>query len=130
MTVRTILLLPAAAFVAGCMVGPDYLRPSAPTPAAYKEMEGWKRAEPRDALARGKWWEMFGDRELDALAARVEVSNQNIQLAAAQFRVAQALTEQARAGLFPTVSAGTSVIRSKSPSLFLLCDRSRSPTRS
>jgi NodT family efflux transporter outer membrane factor (OMF) lipoprotein len=80
-------------------------------------MEGWKRAEPRDALARGKWWEMFGDRELDALAARVEVSNQNIQLAAAQFRVAQALTEQARAGLFPTVSAGTSVIRSKSPSL-------------
>jgi NodT family efflux transporter outer membrane factor (OMF) lipoprotein len=117
MTVRTILLLPAAAFVAGCMVGPDYLRPSAPTPAAYKEMEGWKRAEPRDALARGKWWEMFGDRELDALAARVEVSNQNIQLAAAQFRVAQALTEQARAGLFPTVSAGTSVIRSKSPSL-------------
>jgi NodT family efflux transporter outer membrane factor (OMF) lipoprotein len=117
MTLRMILLLPAAALAAGCMVGPDYVRPSAPTPAAYKEMEGWKRAEPRDALARGKWWEMFGDRELDALAARVQVSNQNIQLAAAQFRVAQALTDQARAGLFPTVSAGASAIRSKSPSL-------------
>lgn len=114
---RRILVPLAAAVLAGCMVGPDYVRPSAPVPDAYKEMEGWKRAEPRDAIERGRWWEMFGDRELDALAARVDISNQNIRLAEANYRQAQALTEQARAGLFPTVNAGGSVIRSKSPSL-------------
>ena len=114
---RRILVPLAAAVLAGCMVGPDYVRPSAPVPDAYKEMEGWKRAEPRDAIERGRWWEMFGDRELDALAARVDISNQNIRLAEANYRQAQALTEQARAGLFPVVGAGGSVIRSKSPSL-------------
>ena len=117
MIARTLVPLAAATALAGCMVGPDYVRPSAPVPDAYKEMEGWKRAEPRDAIERGRWWEMFGDRELDALAARVDISNQNIRLAEANYRQAQALTEQARAGLFPTVGAGTSVIRSKSPSL-------------
>ena len=117
MIARTLVPLAAATALAGCMVGPDYVRPSAPVPDAYKEMEGWKRAEPRDAIERGRWWEMFGDRELDTLAARVDISNQNIRLAEANYRQAQALTEQARAGLFPTVGAGTSVIRSKSPSL-------------
>jgi NodT family efflux transporter outer membrane factor (OMF) lipoprotein len=107
----------AALLLAACMVGPDYVRPGTAVPAAYKEMEGWKRAEPRDAIARGRWWEMFGDRELDALAARVDISNQNVRVAEANFRQAQALTEQARAGLFPNVGAGASVIRSKSPSL-------------
>ena len=101
------------------MVGPDYVRPSAPAPVpdTYREMAGWKRAEPRDAIERGRWWEVFGDPELNALAARVEISNQNLRAAEANFRQAQALAEQARAGLFPTVGAGASAIRSKSPSL-------------
>jgi NodT family efflux transporter outer membrane factor (OMF) lipoprotein len=117
MTPRTVLALALSACVAGCMVGPDYVRPTAPVPDAYREMQGWKRAEPRDAIARGRWWEMFGDPELDALAARVDISNQNIRLAEANFRQAQALAEQARAGLFPTVGASASAIRSQSPSL-------------
>jgi NodT family efflux transporter outer membrane factor (OMF) lipoprotein len=99
------------------MVGPDYVRPSVDAPATYKGMEGWKPAEPHDQLARGKWWEIFGDRDLDALAERVEVSNQTIKAAEANFRQARAIAEQARAGLFPTVSAGATATRSKSPSL-------------
>lgn len=110
------LVLAAALTLGGCMVGPDYVRPDAATPAAYKEMAGWKRAEPRDQLARGSWWEMFGDRELDALAARVDVSNQTIKIAEANFRQARAVAEQARSGLFPTVNAGASAFRSRSPS--------------
>jgi NodT family efflux transporter outer membrane factor (OMF) lipoprotein len=118
-TPRILFPLLAAAFLSACMVGPDYVRPSAPAPVpdAYREMAGWKRAEPRDAIERGRWWEVFGDPELNALAARVEISNQNIRAAEANFRQAQALAEQARAGLFPTVGAGASAIRSKSPSL-------------
>jgi NodT family efflux transporter outer membrane factor (OMF) lipoprotein len=114
---RIVLALAAGGCLAGCMVGPDYVRPTAPVPEAYREMAGWKRAEPRDAIARGRWWEMFGDPELDALAARVEISNQNIRIAEANFRQAQALAQQARAGLFPTVGASTTAFRSQSPSL-------------
>jgi NodT family efflux transporter outer membrane factor (OMF) lipoprotein len=109
-------ILAVALALAGCMVGPDYVRPDVDTPAAYKEMAGWKPAEPRDQLARGQWWEMFGDRELDMLAARVDVSNQTIKIAEANFRQARAVAEQARSGLFPTVNAGASAFRTRSPS--------------
>ncbi len=116
MSSRPIAPLLAVILLAGCMVGPDYVRPPVEVPVAYKEMEGWKPAAPRDALDRGRWWEIFGDPELNALAPRVDVSNQNIRLAEANFRQARALAEQARAGLFPTASAGAAAFRSKSPS--------------
>ncbi len=116
MSSRPLAPLLAVILLAGCMVGPDYVRPPVEVPVAYKEMEGWKPAAPRDALDRGRWWEIFGDPELNALAPRVDVSNQNIRLAEANFRQARALAEQARAGLFPTASAGATAFRSKSPS--------------
>ncbi len=105
------------AFLAGCAVGPDYVRPQIEAPAQYKELQGWRQAEPRDALPRGSWWTMFGDRELDALMARVELSNQTLRAAEARFRQSRALADQARAALFPALSANASATRSKSPSL-------------
>ncbi|MBL8528610.1 MAG: efflux transporter outer membrane subunit [Burkholderiales bacterium] len=110
-------LTTAALLLPGCTVGPDYVRPSAPTPDGYKEAGAWKPAQPRDDLSRGKWWEIFGDPELDALIERVNISNQNILAAEAQFRGAQALVQQARAGYFPTLSGGVSTVRSQSPNL-------------
>ena len=97
---------------AGCMVGPDYVRPAAEVPAAFKEMEGWKSAQPQDAAPRGNWWEAFGDAELDALEAEVDISNQTIAAAAARVRNAQAATDAARAGLFPSVGASAGAARS------------------
>ncbi len=105
------------AFLAGCAVGPDYVRPQIEAPAQYKELQGWRQAEPRDALPRGSWWTMFGDRELDALMARVDLSNQTLRAAEARFRQSRALADQARAALFPALSANASATRSKSPSL-------------
>ena len=103
--------------LAGCAVGPDYRRPDAPVPATYKELEGWHAAQPRDELPRGSWWEVFGDPELDGLMKRVDISNQNIRAAEARVRQARAVADQARASLFPTVTANASVTRSKAPSL-------------
>ena len=60
----------------GCMVGPDYVRPAAPDPAAYKEAAGWKVAQPSDDAPRGLGGRRFGDPELDALEAQVEIYNQ------------------------------------------------------
>lgn len=105
------------AFLAGCAAGPDYVRPQIEAPAQFKEMQGWRQAEPRDALPRGSWWTMFGDRELDALMARVDLSNQTLRAAEARFRQSRALADQARAALFPALSANASATRSKSPSL-------------
>ena len=103
--------------LAGCAVGPDYRKPDAPMPTTYKELEGWHAAQPRDELPRGSWWEVFGDPELDGLMKRVDISNQNIRAAEARVRQARAVADQARASLFPTVTANASVTRSKAPSL-------------
>jgi NodT family efflux transporter outer membrane factor (OMF) lipoprotein len=91
---------------ASCMVGPDYRRPSVPMTAAYKEDQGWKLAQPRDHIPRGKWWEIFGDPQLNALEEELTAANQNVKIAEARFRQARALIGFYRAGLFPTVTAG------------------------
>jgi NodT family efflux transporter outer membrane factor (OMF) lipoprotein len=103
--------------LAGCAVGPDYRKPEAPAAVQYKELQGWREAQPKDQLPRGSWWTVFGDAELDRLMQRVEISNQNIRIAEARLRQARAVADQARAGLFPTLTANASATRSKSPSL-------------
>ena len=102
-----------ATLLAGCAVGPDYKRPEVQTPAAFKESAGWKIAEPRDELARGKWWKIFGDNVLDSLLEQVNVSNQSLKVSEARYRQAQALTQSARASYLPTVSANASSTRSR-----------------
>ena len=102
-----------ASAVTGCAIGPNYFRPKAPVPAAYKEMEGWKRAEPRDHELKGKWWQIYEDPILDTLADQVSVSNQSLAQAEAQFRQARALVAQARAGYFPVVDLSASSTRAR-----------------
>jgi outer membrane protein TolC len=65
----------AAIFLGGCMVGPDYTRPSGSLTPTYKETEGWKAAEPSDHLPRGQWWAILGEPELDALEEQVAAAN-------------------------------------------------------
>jgi NodT family efflux transporter outer membrane factor (OMF) lipoprotein len=112
-------LVPAFALLASCTVGPNYVRPTADTPATFKEMEGWKTAQPRDQELRGKWWQAFNDPLLNDLQEQVSLSNQNLAQAAAQFRQARALVQSARAGYWPGVTAGASATRSQSPSGFV-----------
>ena len=102
--------------LAGCTVGPDYVRPTMPTPAAFKELKGWKQAQPRDHLPPGKWWEIFQDPQLSALEEQVATGNQSIAQAEAQYRQAQALVQAARAAFFPTASSTTAVNRFRSVS--------------
>ncbi len=111
LTARTLAAAAAVAVMAGCAIGPDYVRPPAPAPAAYKEAQGWKRAQPQDHLPRGEWWRVFGDPQLDALEAQLVVDNQTIAAAEARVRQARAITEQAQAALFPSVGATANVSR-------------------
>ena len=111
-------LLPVALFLTSCMVGPNYKRPSTPVPAAFKELpppdspqaSEWAPATPNDAIARGKWWEIYGDPELNALEEQVSISNQNLIEAEAQFREAKFSVKIARSNLYPTISLEPSIV--------------------
>jgi NodT family efflux transporter outer membrane factor (OMF) lipoprotein len=94
------------------MVGPDYKRPDAPAPVAFKELAGWKVSEPTDAADKGAWWAVYHDPDLDRLERMVEVSNQTVKQFEAQYRNAVALVAEARAGLFPTIGLSGGVTRS------------------
>ena len=101
-----------ALLITGCAVGPTYQRPTAPEVTAYKESGGWVLAQPADALERGPWWLLFNDPVLNDLAARVEVSNQNVAAAVAAYAQARALVAEQRAALFPSVTLNGGATRS------------------
>ena len=116
------LLIP----MTGCLVGPKYQRPAATAqapPASYKESptqfsdsDGWKVAQPQDAMLRGKWWEIYNDPELNSLEERLNIDNQNIKQSFDNFMEARTLIAQARAQLYPTLTAPPSYSRSQSSS--------------
>ena len=112
----TQLVMSLAMLVTGCAVGPNYQRPSTVDISQFKEAAGWIPAAPADALERGPWWQLFGDEQLNMLAAQVEVSNQNVAAAVAAYARARALVREQRAALFPTVELSGSGNRSGSSS--------------
>jgi len=108
------VLLAIAAFqLTGCTVGPKYQRPAAEVPPAYKEVGDWKPAQPNDQSFGGNWWEIFQDTQLNALELQVNVSNQNLKAAEAQYTQARAILRYQRADYFPTVTVDPTATRNK-----------------
>ena len=97
----------------GCAVGPKYRTPSLPTPPAYKEIGNWKTAQPNDNNLGGNWWEIFQDSELNALEQQINVSNQNLKTAVAQYQQSRAALRYVRADYYPTVTASPSATRER-----------------
>lgn len=108
-----LLHLGALLLFAGCTVGPKYHQPPVPTPPAYKEMANWKTAQPSEQKLGGNWWEIFQDPQLNALEQQVNVSNQNLKAAVAQFQQARAALRYARADYYPTLIAAPSATRER-----------------
>jgi NodT family efflux transporter outer membrane factor (OMF) lipoprotein len=108
-----VLLAMAVLPFTGCAVGPKYHPPVVQAPPAYKEVGDWKPAQPNDLNLGGEWWKIFQDPQLDALELQVNVSNQNLKAAEAQFRQARAALRYNRADYYPTVSAGLSATRTR-----------------
>jgi NodT family efflux transporter outer membrane factor (OMF) lipoprotein len=100
-----------------CAIGPKYQRPEVPTPVAFKEgpPAGWQDAQPNDGAPRGQWWRVYNDPGLNALEDQVNISNQNVLAAEAQFRAAVASVRIARAGQFPVVSTSFTASRAGGP---------------
>ncbi len=116
-SLRPFLAVTLAVLLSGCEVGPKYVRATAPTstnfkeqpPESFKEAGQWKTAQPADQTLRGKWWEIFGDPQLNSLEEQLTVSNQNLKVAEARLREARAAVRFNRAAQFPTISAGPSI---------------------
>jgi NodT family efflux transporter outer membrane factor (OMF) lipoprotein len=111
------------ALLAGCNVGPKYRPPTATAPAVYKEspdqfkeVDGWKVAQPQDAALRGNWFEIYNLPELNALEEQLNINNQNIRQSFENFMEARALVREARAQYFPTVALAPAFNRSRTSS--------------
>ncbi len=118
---QAFLAVTTALGTASCAVGPDYKRPAAPVPAAFKEQPAetpapgeWKPAQPRDEATRGPWWEIFGDPLLNELEQQVSVSNQTVAQAEAQYRGSRAAARGTLPGFFPSATVSGSATRSRS----------------
>lgn len=110
-----IILILCPLLLTACTVGPDYVRPTPveAMPTVYKQLEGWKLAQPQDGQLTERWWEIYQDPVLNSLVEQVAVSNFNVAAAAARFRQARAQVQSARAGYFPTISVGAAASRSQ-----------------
>jgi len=110
-------LMAALLLIAGCSTAPVYHKPDAAAPDAYKEASpqanNWKTAQPSEQIARGEWWEVFGDDALNTLEHRALSANQSLKAAAARLQEARAFQQTARAGLFPTLDAGVGANRGR-----------------
>jgi NodT family efflux transporter outer membrane factor (OMF) lipoprotein len=114
----------AAVLLTGCRVGPKYHTPPATaqappisykeSPTQFKDTDGWKVAQPQDAMLHGKWWEIYNDPELNALEEQIDINNQNIKQYFENFMAARSIVREAHSQLFPTATVGPSYQRSRS----------------
>jgi len=103
----------AALQLTGCVAGRKYHAPAVQAPPAYKEVGDWKPAQPNDQNLGGAWWTIFQDPQLDALEQQINVGNQNLKAAEAQYRQARAVLRYYRADYYPTATAGLSATRTR-----------------
>src|ERR1700733_4316057 len=114
-TPASVILAGGILLLSGCKVGPNYVRPAVPPPPpAFKETpSNWKQASPQDQLPKGKWWEIYGDAELNSLEEKIAVSNQTLKVSYQQYMSARTLVQQARSQFFPTLAVQPSGTRTQ-----------------
>src|SRR5882762_4218240 len=114
-TLNLIAVVLVAGVIAGCAVGPNYRRPSVSVPTSYKETElgTWKESSPQDQIAKGNWWEMFGDATLNDLEKEATANNQDLKAAVSRVTQARATARVAKAEFFPNLQADPAVTRER-----------------
>jgi NodT family efflux transporter outer membrane factor (OMF) lipoprotein len=96
-----------------CSFAPPLKTPAIPAGDAYKEIGPWTQAQPADRLPRDSWWSLYDNAELDELQKRLIAGNPTLAAALASYAQARALSDQARAGLFPTLGVSAAVMRDR-----------------
>ncbi len=109
----SLVALLAMALASGCNLGPKYARPQVPAPPAWQSQPPWQVAAPRDGDARGAWWEIFHDAQLNAYEQQLLQANQSLAAARDRLNQARSLARVASAGYFPQLSADPGYSRSR-----------------
>ncbi|MGB8886088.1 MAG: efflux transporter outer membrane subunit [Candidatus Korobacteraceae bacterium] len=100
-------------FSAGCVVGPNYKRPVAQAPTAYKTEAPWREAVPKDSIPKGAWWEVFNDAELNAYEQQLLNANQSLLAAKDRLEEARSLARVTSAGFFPQANVDPNATRQR-----------------
>ncbi|AIT05949.1 RND transporter [Sphingomonas taxi] len=109
---KSLLATVAALAIAACSTAPDYRRPTATMPPAFKEAAGWQTAGAAVPPA-GKWWQAFGDATLDGLEEQIAGGNFDLAAATARYEQARGLVRQVRSDLYPEIGVGASAGRQR-----------------
>ena len=99
--------------LSGCTVGPDYTPPREPAPPGWKESGPWKEAAPRDEIAKGRWWELFGDPLLNELQRHAAAANQDLRAAVARVSQSRAIARLTESQFYPTISLDPSASKTR-----------------
>jgi len=97
--------------LAGCVAGPDYVRPAVGTPSAWQLEAPWRESTPDDAAPKGAWWQRFGDVRLDALQEQALERSPTLALASARLAQARAVVAATSSSLLPNVGLGARAAR-------------------
>src|SRR6185369_52108 len=103
----TLALASASAFAGG----PKYKKPEVVLPPNWKAPAPWRDAAPQDTLPKGKWWEVFGDDELNRYEEQALTANQTLQSVVARLSEARASARVTRSGLYPELDVNPSAQR-------------------
>jgi len=112
---RLLAIAIACAFLtlAGCTVGPNYKRATAPVPATWEVAQPWREAQPKDSVPKTSWWTVFHDDELNSLQTDLLAANQDLKVAFAHLDQARASAAVQNATLFPTLSVDPTAARER-----------------
>jgi multidrug efflux system outer membrane protein len=106
-------VLATGIFVAGCSVGPNYKRPSAPSTTKWDLAEPWRESDPKDSIPKGQWWAVFRDDDLNTLETQALGANQTLKVSIARLEQARAAAAIQVSTVFPTLTAGASAERQR-----------------
>ncbi len=95
----------AAGLLAGCMVGPNYHRPTVQTPTTFRDLNDNPQVQAQVAsYADLPWWQVFQDQQLQDLIRIALKQNYDLQLATERINEGRAQVAITRSSLFPQVS--------------------------
>jgi multidrug efflux system outer membrane protein len=106
-----------AAALAGCTVGPNYKRPSYPTPPAFRGAdETAVSTDAKTSLGDEQWALVYREPELQDLIRKALANNYDVRIAAQRILEQQAQVRITRSQEFPLVSVGGTAIGATLPS--------------
>ena len=90
----------------GCMIGPNYHRPSINVPDAYRGLTKEEIVSSQlDSIGQQQWWEIFQDKKLQDLVRTALAQNYDVRMAADRILEAQAQLTIANSYELPTITA-------------------------